>query len=417
MKLDRNIRFLGFGAAVRALGVAMLTPFISIYLRRVIGLDFLAIGLLIIVVGVVPLIVSPFGGLVADRVGRRRLFLIMLGIEALSIGFVAVSMLLVSVAGIIISAAVANLAGGALAGPALSAYTADLTTLPERSEAFSWQRIGFNGGYVVGVTAGGYLTVAIGYAAAGLLAAAIMAGGMTLLALVLSPSPYDVARSNSGAGDGAEGPRGPSSVRGSIRILVRDRGFLLQCLGLILAHVAVAQWANTLPLYVGTVLGLPNDVLGVALALNGLVVFAGQNQVTRWATGHLHTSAANAGIVLYVASYLLLGALGLGWSGLGVVAGVMIAIVVLTFGENFAAIPQMTMPSNLAPPTEIGSYNGAFGLFAGAGYVFAPALGGAALQATTNTLLAWTLMMIPAVPAFVLFARLGRRLPRDTNTV
>jgi len=415
--MNRNIRFLGFGAAIRALGVAMLNPFISIYLRRVAGLDYLTIGLLVIVIGVVPLLVSPFGGLVTDRIGRRRLFLIMLAVEALSVGLVGVSMLFTSVEGIIVAAAIANLAGGALAGPALAAYTADLTTLPERSEAFSWQRIGFNGGYTVGVTAGGYLTIAIGYSAAGFLAATIMGSAVVLLTFVLTPSPYDVARTGGGARSGERTSRGPSSVRESLRILTRDRVFLLLCFAFFLANLAEAQWANTLPLYVGTVLGLPNDILGVALALNGLVVFAGQNQVTKWATGHLHTSSANVGIILYVVSYLTLGAIGLGWSGWGVVAVVMISIVVLTFGENFSAIPQMTMPSNLAPPSEIGSYNGAFGLFAGAGYVFAPALGGAALQATNNTLLSWALMMIPAVPAFVLFRRLSRRLPKEVNIV
>jgi MFS family permease len=341
----------------------------------------------------------------------------MLGVEALSIGLVGAAMLYASVAGIIISAMISNLAGGALAGPALSAYTADLTTVPERSQAFSWQRIGFNGGYVAGVIAGGYLTLAIGYSAAGFLASAIMGVSVVLLTLVLSPSPYDLARANGGLLDGGPSLQAPSSVRQSARILVNDRGFLLFCLAFFFATLAEAQWATILPLYVGTVLGIPNDLLGLALALNGLVVVLGQKQITKWATGHLHTSSANASILIYVAAYLSLGALGLGWSGWGVFAGVIVAIVVLTIGENFAAIPQMTMPSNLAPPTEIGSYNGAFGLFAGAGYVFAPALGGAALQATSNTLLAWALMMIPAVPAFVLFTKLGKRLPRATNTV
>ena len=415
--MNRNVRFLGFGAAIRALGVAMLVPFISIYLRRVAGLDYLSIGLLIIVIGIIPLMVSPFGGLVTDRIGRRRLFLVMLGVEALSTGLIALSMELSSVAGIIIAAGVTNLAGGSLAGPALSAYTADLTTISERSQAFSWQRIGFNGGYTVGVIAGGFLTAAVGYAAAGYLAAIVMGAGVVLLAMVLSASPYDIAKAKGVPSDGVPASPRPSSVRESTRILARDRGFLLLCLAFLLANLAEAQWANTLPLYVGTVLGLPNDILGIALALNGLVVFVGQAQVTRWATGHLHTSSAKAGIILYVVSYLSLGALGLGWSGWGVVAVVMIAIIILTFGENFAAIPQMTMPSNMAPPTEIGSYNGVFGLFAGAGYVFAPALGGAALQATSNTLLSWALMMIPAVPAFYLFSRLGRSLPKDSNTV
>ena len=415
--MNRNIRFLGVGAAVRALGVAMLTPFISIYLREVLGLSYLAIGLLLIVIGVLPLVVSPFGGLVTDRVGRRRLFLAMLAVEAMSIGVVAASMGYGSVAGIIVAAAAANLAGGALAGPALSAYTADLTTLPERSQAFSWQRIGFNGGYVAGVTAGGYLTLALGYSTAGFLASFIMLVAVALLALVLSPSPYDVTRSKRALQESGPSRQGPSSVRDSMKILAGDRVFLMLCIGFFLANLAEAQWANTMPLYIGPVLGLPNDVVGVALSLNGLVVVLGQSQVTKWATGHLHTSSANVSILLYVVSYLSLGALGLGWSGWGMVAGVMIAIVVLTMGENFAAIPAMTMPSNLAPPTEIGSYNGVFGLFSGAGYVFAPALGGAALSATSNTLLAWALMMIPAVPAFILFARLGSRIPKAANTI
>jgi predicted metal-binding membrane protein len=122
-------------------------------------------------------------------------------------------------------------------------------------------------------------------------------------------------------------------------------------------------------------------------------------------------------VLLYSISYIMLGAIGLGESGGTVIAVIMVAIVVLTFGENFSAIPMMTMPSNLAPPGEIGSYNGALGLFAGAGWVFAPALGGFALSVTSNTLVAWLLMMIPAVPAVVLFAQLGKRLPREANTV
>ena len=415
--MNRNIRFLGLGAAVRALGVAMLTPFISIYMREVLGLGYLTIGLLLIFIGIVPLAASPFGGLVTDRLGRRKLFLTMLVMEALCIGAVATAMGYGSVPGIIVAAAAANLAGGALAGPALSAYTADLTSLSERSHAFSWQRIGFNGGYVVGVTAGGYLTLALGYSAAGLLASSIMLVSAVLLAVELSPSPYDMARSKGALPEGAPAPRGPSTVRESVKILSADRVFLMLCFGFFLANLAEAQWANTLPLYIGPVLGLPNDVVGVALSLNGLVVVLGQNQVTKWATGRLHTFSANVSILLYVASYLSLGALGLGVSGWGLPAAVMLVIVVLTIGENFAAIPAMTMPSNLAPPTEIGSYNGVFGLFASAGYVFAPALGGAALSATSNTLLAWALMMIPAVPAFFLFARLGGRIPKELNTV
>ncbi len=417
--MNRNIRFLGFGAVVRALGVSMLYPFITLFLSEVLGIGYLSIGLLLILVGVVPLLISPFGGMVSDRVGRRSLFLVTLGIEAISVALVATSMMFVFVPGIIAAAAMANVAGGALAQPALSAYTADLTTLSERSAAYSWQRIGFNAGYTIGVAMGGALIYVIGFSAAGFLAALLMGSSAILLSLVLSPSPYDIAMAQHGTASSPTAPQGPSSVRESFRILINDRRFLVFSLAFFLASLSTGQWANTLPLYLGAVLVLPTFVVGVALSLNGLVVVLGQNQVTKWATGHLHTSAANLAILLYATSFIMLGAIGLGGTGGGMVeiGFVMGAIVVLTLGENFGAIPMMTMPSNLAPPTEIGSYNGAFGLFAGAGWVFAPALGGFALSVTSNTLLAWGCMIIPAVPAVVLFSRLGKSLPRDANTV
>jgi predicted MFS family arabinose efflux permease len=413
--LERNIRLLGFGAGIRALGVSMLYPFVSIFLYTVLKLPYEEVGFLLITIGVFPLMVSPFGGLITDRVGRRKLFLASMAVEACSVALVGVSMRSASLIGILVAFSAANVAGNALAGPAVAAYTADLAVGADRTPAFTWQRIGFNGGYTVGVAAGGGLIALLGYPEVGLAAGAIMGVAIVVLALTLKPSPYDIARSRDREDEAlAPAPR-PAPVRESLRLLANDRRFLLFALATFLAALTEGQWGNTLPLYINTFLGVPTSLLGIALAVNGVVVFLGQTPTTRVATGH--TSAAIIGVILYAAAFLILGVVGLPGFAPLVVTGVFVSIIVLTFGENFSAIPLMTVPSNMAPATEVGSYNGAFSLLAGAGFTIAPALGGLALGATANAALVWSILLIPGVPAIFLFLWLGKNLPKQANTV
>jgi MFS family permease len=77
----------------------------------------------------------------------------------------------------------------------------------------------------------------------------------------------------------------------------------------------------------------------------------------------------------------------------------------------------MTLPSNLAPSSERGSYNGAFNTLAGIGGIFAPLAGGLALSASGNPLLVWGVLALPTIPAIAIFLWLGRRIPKAANTI
>jgi MFS family permease len=409
--VERNVRWLGVGAAVRAGGLTLVAPYLVLYLRNILDVGYLEIGLLVALTGVVPLLLVPFAGLVTDRVGRRRVFLVCMFAEAVSILLVAFAMQERSLVALIAFATLSQTVG-TIAGPAISAYVADFVTGSERTMGYTYVRVGWNVGFTLGVFTGGGLIGLLGFVDTGLAAGSVLLASTTFVAFVLEPSPYDMSRRRL-PGSTVARPAAPG-MRDSLRALVRDRIFLALCAGVAVASLTDAQWGVTFPLYVNTVLGVPYSWLGAGLAINGLLVVVAQAPMTRAAAGHRHTTIFVLGTGLYVAGFLLLGVFGL--LGFAIIAGYFAVVVVLTLGENLTSIPTTTLPSNLAPPTEIGAYNGAFSALMGVGYLLAPVLGGLILAATLNPLLTWGILIVPALPAMYLLQRyVAPRLEPSAN--
>lgn len=362
--MNPNIRWLGAGAGVRALGMSLIAPFLVLYLRNVLGLPYIEIGAIVVVVAIPPLIVSPFSGLLTDRFGRRRLIRLALAFEAASMLLTALALAESSVSAVVAAfASVSTM--GALAGPAISAYVADFASGSDRTMGFTWVRVGWNAGFTIGVFLGGGLIGAIGFVNVALAAGVVLAGGALFIGLGLDLSPYDLERRRGTTTSEATARPSPGSVRESMRILSKDRPFLVLCIGGALAALTVSQWSTTYPLFVNTILGIPYLILGIGLAINGLIVVFGQTLTTQLSLGHRHTSLLILGTILYVIAYLLLGTFGL--LGFAVVTAFFVSVVILTIGENLFSIPSTTLPSNLAPSTEVGSYNGAFAALTGTG--------------------------------------------------
>jgi MFS family permease len=410
--VNPNIRWLGAGAGVRALGMSLIAPFLVLYLRNVLGLPYVEIGAIVVVVAITPLIVAPFSGLLTDRIGRRRLIRLALAFEAASMLLTAVGLSENNVSAVVAAfAAVSTM--GALAGPAISAYVADFASGSDRTMGFTWVRVGWNAGFTIGVFLGGGLIGAIGFVNVTLAAGIVLAAGALFIGLGLDPSPYDLERRRRTPAAETPPPPGPGSVRQSLRILSKDRPFLVLCVAGALATLTVSQWSTTFPLFVNTILGVPYLILGIGLAINGLIVVFGQTFTTQLSLGHRHTDLMILGTILYVVAYLLLGTFGL--VGFVVVTAFFVTVVILTIGENLISIPTTTLPSNLAPTTEVGSYNGAFAALTGTGSVFASLFGGFVLSITGNALLIWIILVIPAVPAILLTRWVAGRLPPIAN--
>jgi MFS family permease len=395
--VDPNIRRLGYIGALRATGLSLVLPYVALYLRNVLGIDFLSIGLLLAVLGVAPILIVPFGGLITDRLGRRPLIVVSLCAEAASITFTGVAMLFRSEPGVI-AAALATSLSGTFGGPALSAYVADLAVGSDRTQGFTYLRIGWNVGFAVGVASAGFLLGSLGFAGVGLVAGGLLIVSTAVLVAVLDPSPYDRERSARPRG-GAGGVSQQRSVRESVAILVGDRVFLAVCVVVGVAWLSVGQWSTTFPLYVNSVLRIPYAVLGLGFALNGVLVVLAQGPTTKAAIGHRHTTLIALGVVLYVVGFLLLGAVAL--VPFALLLGFFVSVVILTMGENVLSIPTSTLPSNLAPPLETGAYNGTFAAIVGIGQVLAPTFGGAVLAVGLAPPVTWLVLMLPAVPALL----------------
>ncbi len=412
--MDRNVRWLGFGAVVRATGVSLVLPFLVLYLRNVLSIGYVEIGLLVALTGVVPLAIVPFAGLLVDRIGRRSVFLVAVAAEAVSILVLAAAMQARSLAAVLLLAASIQIVG-TIAGPALSAYVADFAEGSDRTLGYTWVRIGWNVGFTVGVLFGGVLIGFVGFVSVALIAGVVLLASTGLLVSVLEPSPYDRRHARAPGAVRSGRPAAPTgSIRESLALLARDRPFLAMCGAVALAELTIAQWGTIFPLYVNTVLGLPYAVLGAGLALNGLVVVFGQAPMTRASLGHRHTSLFLLGLACYAVGFLLFGVVG--QLAFFLVPSFFAVVFVLTVGENLSSIPSTTLPSNLAPATEIGAYNGVFYSLNGIGQLLAPILGGVVLAASTGPFLVWTLLVVPSLPAgLILGLYVTPRLRAEAN--
>lgn len=417
--MNRNLRLLGVGVGIRMFGNAMYAPFIALFLYNVLHVAYVEIGIIIAGIGAVQVPFNFLGGLVADRVSRRRLILVGLACEAAATAALAYAFSIRSLE----LAIVTSLVGGVLttlAAPASSAYIADFAEGTERTRGFTFYRIGFNAGYSAGVTFGGVLVGVVGFAGAVALASIVIAVGAAFLAVLLADSPRDVRATTAAPLPTPDGPTpSPSagaprrSMRSSLAILARDRPALELLIAVALAALLLGQWSITFPLYVHNVLGISYALLGAGLALNGLVVVFGQSATTERVVGMRHTVIANLGTGLYVLAFLGLGVAGL--LGAFPTIAFFAAVVVLTVGENLVTIPQATLPSNLAPREELGAYNGAFNMVGGFGFLAAVLLGGLVLSLTANPLLIWVLLVTPAVPAILLFRHARTHLSLEVD--
>jgi len=392
------------------LAIFLVSPFFFIYLPGSFGLGYFEIGLISAAGGILSLPLTTLSGLLADRYGRKPLIIFGLTGEAVFALVIAFFGYVHSLIGVVV-AFLALLPVSSMSGPPSSAYIADFSTPEERTQGFSLLRVSFNAGVAGGAAAGGLLLEFISFPSLVLITGIVDAVATAALFLVLAPSPKPDT-TPSGAKAGNERPSSTTSFRGSLSIIRSDRNFLQICVAFGLTFLLIGQFQFAIPLFAKNGLGISYAFIGFAQAINALVVVFGQLPMSRALRGRRHTEVANWGLILYMVAFVGLGAAGQ-WETLPLLI-FFVATVVSVLGENLVSIPMITLPTNMAPVGEVGSYNGAFQTATLIGQVITGLLGGAVLS-LPDPLLEWVILSLPALPAAVLLVRVGRRMQPSMN--
>ena len=339
-------------------------------------------GLVVSLLGLGSAIGQPVGGVLADRIGRRRTMV--LGLTS-----AAATLLALGAATSLVAVAVAAFAYGLcldLFRPAVQAAVADVVPDAERPRAFALQFWAVNLGFSIATPLGGFLA-SRGYWLLFVLDAATSVV-FALLILRSVPETRPVV----------------TGTAGRLRDVLSDRLMLALVASTTAVAIVYAQAFVTLPLVFGRD-DLGPAAYGLAIGMNGVLIVVLQ-PLLLGAIGRRHRGA-----VLFVAVALQ----GVGFGMTAFADGVpmhLVAITVWTLGEILQAGQLGALVAALAPAHLRGRYMGLFGFSFGAAWSVGPLLGTQVLaRAGEGTLWggAFVLCMASATGLLLVAAAAGRR--------
>ncbi|MGW2836085.1 MFS transporter [Streptomyces sp. NPDC001286] len=388
-----------------AVGTGLTLPYLMVYLHSVRGLALGVAGGAAALVGFAGLLGNPLGGTLTDRFGPR--LPIVLGWFIAGLGACAIAF--VSSPWQAFGAAALSGFGGWLAWPALDTLMARVVTARMRSGAFALRHTVINIGFALGgLVASEIADVSqpSSFIVLYILDAASFALAVPFLFLIRTPA-FAVP---------VVTPALP--VTRSIPIfrnVLRDRLFLRVWLMIVLlVAVGFAQLNSTLPLYVVSS-GLGTGVVGLAFAVNTVVVTACQLPMLRLWRSRRRTSAMMALGLIWTTSWALILA-GREFVGELGSAAFIFAAVSFGLGETLFVLAVPAIVNDISPDALRGSYNGSAGFAYNVGFIVGPAGAGLVLERGLYSLLA-LMLMAACILGVVVVASIRRKLPANLDII
>ena len=394
-RFPRPVRLLLAGTLVNKLGT-FIVPYLTLVLLRDLHMAEREAGYLIFAYGAGSLVSILTGGVLTDRLGRRRTLLLSLigsGLLALVMGLLPSPRLFVPL--LVAFGFIAD-----LYRPAASAMIGDLLPSSQRASGFAGLRMVVNLGWAAGTAVGGVLadrdwrllflgdgatTLAYGVLVYFTIPETRPAPALPVAAVAAAPA---AAR---GHGRRGSSPFGDLVFLESVSITFLFT--LIFCSNLVVLPLTVTQSA-----------GYPAVVFGALAAVNG-------GMITLFELSLVERLKRFRRLRLAALGYALVG-LGFGMIGLVMHWGFfLLAVVIFTLGEILSAPQQMAFIADWAPPESRGRYLSLYQATWSIAFAVNPMLT-LPLHAALGDRAFWGLAPLVALPGVVALLRLDRTADR-----
>lgn len=437
---DRLVLVLASGDLVASFGFALVFPFLTIYLVDKLGASAAQAGLVLAAYSVCSIVSGAAGGWLADRVGRRRVMIV-------SVGLTAIVIALMGQAGDLASITVLTIVLGIVDPafiPAARAAIADVVPEDRRPRAYSLLSVANAVGWIAGPAIGAGLAT-LGYDLLFLVSGLII-GCYSVIAFVWLPETLGRRAGTGGPSSEREGEEapvvvgvlpalameplrdrpgaagiqhpgpsdpGPEAIPARTPLSIdeehrldraRVRAFAVFLPIAAVVHATVFLWVTVLPIHASRDLGIATNAWGLLFSVNGLIIVIFQLRVTSIVEGRPKVFVMAIAMLGYAAGMAVIALLG---GPTWALPGIAIAIVLFTVGEILLFPQEPSFTSDLSPADRRGRYQGIFLAATGVGTALGPPVGGFLLDAAPGATL-WALASATFLAASAAFALLGR---------
>lgn len=385
-RFPRVFKVLVASALIENTAFGLIIPFLAIYITQDLLLEPWAAGVVLAgytIAGVPSMI---FGGMLADKIGRRPVLLASLGLMSITLlmyffAYDFVTLLILVLADSFV---------GSMYMPAANAMIADVIKPADRPRAYSALRVAWNVGIVFGPVMGAVILAIYPIKVLFVFGALILAVAFFLNLVYIRETR----------------PEKLKSVRitfRSVASVARDRPFLLLCSLSAMFWFFFAQWISVLPVYAFESLGLNEVEWAISFTLSAVMIVFLQ----LWVTSQVVRFRRS--LVLAVGQ--LIAALGFGLIFLATDIYTLIGcIAVITLGEIFYMSILSAVIADMAPEVKRGLYMGFSGLVqqlgSGLGFLFGMTLLGMLADTTVIWLIFGTIGAVPVV-GYYFFAKMA----------